>query len=121
MADTNDDHLGVGDAVEDQVRDRAAPRCAAVSDDSCAGRCGDIRQEIDGLQNARLDTQRSLGGPVRDSVGDAGEFGHRLRGIAQSQRPCFAQTARTCSSVANSPRSTCSRDLASDASSADAS
>src|SRR5947209_17271197 len=41
------------------------------------------------------------------------------KGVSEPHSPCFAQTARTCSSVANSPRSACARDSSNEASSSE--
>ena len=48
-------------------------------------------------------------GPLRRAIGDEiqnrSEVGKGRKRITLPHRPCLAQTARTCSSVANSPRS----------------
>jgi hypothetical protein len=65
-----------------------------------------------GLLNSRSVTARirlwmrgSLRGMIGDVVQNRFKVGKSRKRIPQPHRPCLVQTARTCSSVANSPRS----------------
>jgi hypothetical protein len=63
------------------------------------------QQAIDDQLNAHLHMSGTLRRSRIDIVQHMIEFGSAPQGIAQFHRLCFAQMARTCSSVAKSPRS----------------
>ena len=69
--------------------------------------------------NNLLDPNLHLARPLRRTYGNVVEqfsqFAGSSGGIANPHRPCFAQMARTCSSVANSRRAASPRDLANEA------
>ena len=76
------------------------------------------QQEIDDSLNARLRATAALRRMFLDIAQNLTEFGGGAKGIAKLHSPCFAQMARICSSVANSPRSACARDSSNELSSA---
>jgi hypothetical protein len=71
-----------------------------------------VRQERDESLNARLNASRGFWGTRRDAVEHDLQVGECGAGVAYFQRLCFAQTARTSLSVANSPHAAAARDAA---------
>jgi len=61
---------------------------------------GVVSETEDGAENALRALRRVRGNIVKDRI----EIGQRREGITELHSPCLAQVARTCSSVANSPR-----------------
>jgi len=63
------------------------------------------QQQIGHSANSNLDTRSPLRGTINDVIQNRFKVSKGRKRIAQPHRPCLAHTARTCSSVANSPRS----------------
>jgi hypothetical protein len=63
------------------------------------------QQQIGHSANSNLDTRSALRGTINDVIQNRFKVSKGRKRIAQLHRPCLAHTARTCSSVANSPRS----------------
>jgi hypothetical protein len=104
MANGMNDNLGFGNFVENQIR---LGRCTQTTNNRIVRPNTDVRmsqQKIDDALQASLNTLRPSWRMCGNIVEDRVEFGKRRKGIAELHSPCLAQTARTCSSVANSPR-----------------
>src|SRR5260370_15604348 len=104
MSDRVDDDLRLRDLVEHKIRER---RRRHTTDDWISRAAADIgmqQQEIDQGLDAGLNppgAPRRMGG---DIIKNPRQIGKSWKGVAKPQRPCLAHAARTCSSVANSPR-----------------
>src|SRR6202035_6066675 len=59
--------------------------------------------DLEGV-DAGLNPPRALWRVGGDVIEDRAKVGKSRKGVAKLHRPCLAHTARTCSSVANSPR-----------------
>ncbi len=60
------------------------------------------QQKVDDRLNSGLNAARPTWRMSGDVVKDRAEIGERGKRVAEFHNPCLAQTARTCSSVANS-------------------
>jgi hypothetical protein len=77
------------------------------------------QDKIDDLLNARLEAARALRRMNADAIEHFGQLSRRAKRVSEFQSPCFAQMARTWSSVANCPRSAWRKDSSNDAASSD--
>src|ERR1700761_1934327 len=99
-----DDQLDVGCLVENHVwirQGRHPPNGQVIRQRADVGMC---QKQLDYDLNTRLNTPRALRRKSRDIVENRVEIGEGRKSIAKLHKPCLAQIARTCSSVANSPR-----------------
>src|SRR5579862_5881811 len=99
----NDDFFVAG-FIEDQIRIRGYRH---TSHGGIAGACAYervSRKSFNGGLNSRLNTARALWRMAGDETENVVEVRERPKRIADLHKPCFAQTARTCASSANSPR-----------------
>ncbi|HZU91295.1 MAG TPA: hypothetical protein VE993_18730 [Stellaceae bacterium] len=71
-----------------------------------------LQQKIDEGLKAGLNPARTLRRMGRDVIKDGAEVGQRRTGVAKPHGPCLVHTARTCSSVANSPRAAAAFEVA---------
>src|SRR5713226_7731326 len=99
----NDD-LGLRGLVENQigVRRRRHPADGRIV--RAAAHVRMLQQKVGEGPNAGLNAPRALRRMGGDVIEDRAKVGKGRKGIAKPHRPCLAHTARTCSSVANSPR-----------------
>src|SRR5690348_10889295 len=112
MPDRVNDDLRRRDLVENQIgigrrRDAADRRVARA-----ATNMGMQQEEVGDYFDAGVHTSDTLRRLCGDVIEDVTEIGERRDGIAKLHRPCLARTARTCSSVANSPRAAAAFDFA---------
>src|ERR1700733_15534071 len=112
VPDGADDNLVSRRLVEDQVWEW---RHSHASDGRIIGRRPHHRmpqEQVYDRLNAGLHPVRSLWRASRDIGQDSIEIGKRGRSVAEPHSPYLDQTARTCSSVANSPRAVSAFDRA---------
>src|SRR5262245_2921395 len=112
MTDRMDDDFVSGHLVEHQVWIR---RSVDPADGWIVRLQSDARvrrQQVENSLNASMDTRRTLRRMDSDVIENGGQIGKSRTRIAQPHRPCLAHTARTSSSVANSPRAASALDLA---------
>src|SRR5262249_31756551 len=62
-----------------------------------------LQQQIGDGASSGMNSLGSLRQPVSDGIQNRYEVGKRGKRVTQPYRPCLAQTACTCSPVANSP------------------
>ena len=107
----NDDFL-VGDLVKDQ---EWIGRCRQTANSRIIGPGTNFRmveKQPDEFLDASLHAVRALRRRSGNVVENRLEIGKSWECVAEPHRPCLAQTARTCSSVANSPREAASFEAA---------
>src|ERR1051325_7669803 len=100
-----DNDFGVGRFVKDEIRVR---RRVQAANNRISGADPDMRmrrKKVDDRLGARLNAFGALRRMRGDVIKCRAEIGQGRKGITDLHRPCLAQVARTCSSVANSPRS----------------
>src|SRR5262252_10457056 len=95
--------LVVGSLVEDKVWIR---RCRHTPNGGVVGRHASqriLQEQIGDGTNSGMDELGALRRALSDIIQNRCEVGKGGKRITQPHRPCLAQTARTCSSLANSP------------------
>src|SRR5262245_31422173 len=104
MPDGMNNDLGLRGLIENEI---GVGRRRYPADGRIVRAATDMRmpqQKVGEDLNAGLDSPRALGRMGGDVVENCAEVGEGWKGVAKPHRPCLAHTARTCSSVANSPR-----------------
>src|SRR5262249_5185180 len=98
--------------VEDEVGIR---RSCQATDGWITGPTTDIgvcQEQVDDVLNSPLNALSALRRGCSNMLEDGGQIGKCPTGVTEPHGTCFAQPARTSSSVANSPRAASSLDAA---------
>src|SRR5215469_17363179 len=104
MANAVDNDLGLRSFVKEQigVRRHGHPTNGRIARTAANMRMQ--QKEVGQHLDARLNLTRASWRMGSDVIEDRAKIGKGRKGVSKPHRPCLDQTARTCSSVANSPR-----------------
>ena len=117
MAYTMNDNFVLGRTVEDQIRVGRSDHTPHARSARHLADLGMPQDQVDNGANAFVNPARALRGMPGDVIKHSVEIGKRIPRVSKPHRPCLDQTARTSSSVANSPRAAAASDRANAASS----